>query len=160
MSLFIVNWYTKINLCFLVRCSTWYIGVKLLGVIIDLRILPLAVQALHSVYLTINSLFMYGHQQCLGIHILPQVPGWLACISSINASRKTLGMAIFSSKQTQPERTWLTGHNEWTCGLNYFSLASLLIGMQSRTSLRTASLLVSDAINGLLKKTSLLCYQS
>ena len=136
MSLFIVNWYTKINLCFLVRCSTWYIGVKLLDVINDLRILPLAVQALHSVYLTINSIFMYGHQQCLGILIFPQVLGWLTCISSM----------------TQRDRTWLPGHNEWTCGLNYFWLASLVIGMQPRTSLRTASMLLSDAINDLLKK--------
>ena len=43
---------------------------------------------------------MYGHQQCVVLHIISQVPGWLACISSIRASRMTLIIATLSSIHT------------------------------------------------------------
>ena len=46
--------------------------------ITDLRFLPIAEQVLYSLDLTIISPFMYGYQQCVAIHTIPHVPGWLA----------------------------------------------------------------------------------
>ena len=45
---------------------------------------------------------IYGHQQCVAMHIIPHVPGWLECMSSINAARTALGIAFFSSIHTHP----------------------------------------------------------
>ena len=89
MAFVIVNWSTKINLYFLIQFSTKYLAVELLGGKYCSRFLPIVVQGLHSVDLTIGSLFMYRHQKCVTIYIMPRVPGWPACKSSIKAFRKT-----------------------------------------------------------------------
>ena len=69
------------------------------------RFLPIAVHGVHSNDLTIKLRFMYGRQQCVAKHIIPQVPGWIAFLSSNKAWWRNLGIATFSSMQTQPERT-------------------------------------------------------
>ena len=108
-------------------------------------------QGLHSVVLTISSRCMYGHQQCVAMHIIPLVTGWLECMSSIIASRRTFGMATFSSIHTHPERSWRSLQYDCTYGFRTLRRLSLFVRMQSRTSFSTAYLLVSDAIRYLLK---------
>ena len=65
MPFFVVNWSSKINLCFLFQFSTRNMGVKLPSGIYWYRFLPITMQGLLLDNLTIRSLFMYGHQQCV-----------------------------------------------------------------------------------------------
>ena len=62
-----------------------------------------------------------------------------------------MGIRTFSSIQMQPERTWWSLQFEFIYGLSSFRRISLFVRIQSRTCLRTASLLVRAAINDLLK---------
>ena len=61
-------------------------------------------QVFYSVDLTTNSLFMYGLQKCVAIHIMPQGPEWQAGLVGLSsgASRRRRGMATFSSMHTNP----------------------------------------------------------
>ena len=137
-------------------CNSWFGSthgiwdLKRLAGITDFKFLQIAVRDLHSVALTTSSRFIYGHQQCMAIQIIPHVPGWLACMSSIKASRNIFGIATFSSTQTQPDRTWRSLQYDCMYGLRAFRQLSFLIRMQSRTSFIKVSLLVSEAIKDLL----------
>ena len=150
-ALFIVILSIKINFWFLFRFSTRHIWSNCCAEILGLKILQISVPGLHSVDLKINSIFTYGQKQCVAIHIMPQVPGWLACKSSIIAFRKSLGTAIFSSMQTQPDCTWRSHQYKWKYGLISFSLSSMLLIAQSRFSFRNASLHLGEAIKVLQK---------
>ena len=103
-------------------------GLNCLAGMIDLRFLPITKQGLHSGALTVSSRCRYGHQQCVAIHIILQVPGWLECISTISASRSTFGIVSFSSRQTHPERTWRSLQFECIYGFNAFRRLSLFSG--------------------------------
>ena len=85
---------------------------------------------------------MYGHQHCVAIHIIPQVPQ--------GASLKTFEIASLLSIETQPERTYRSCQHKCMYALSSFNIVSLFVRIQSRISLRTASLLVRDAISDLL----------
>ena len=78
-------------------------GIIFLAGIFDLRFIPIAVQGLHSVDLIII-INVWSSAMCSQTNH-NQISGWLGCKLSISASRKTLGIAIFSPVQMQPEHT-------------------------------------------------------
>ena len=100
-------------------------GENWLAGIVDLRFLPISVQCWHSVAFTICSRFMYVHQQCVAMQIIPQSPGWLAWISSISTSRSTFGFATVSSithsRNVRVDISNLSGYTCWGL-LNGFCL--------------------------------------
>ena len=55
------------------------------------------------------------------------------------------------STQVQPDFTWKSLQEEWIFGLTFVRRISLFVRIPSRTSLSTASLVLSEAISDLLK---------
>ena len=68
----------------------------------------------------------------------------------MSASRRTFGIAIISSMQMRPKRTCRSRQYQCIYGLSSFNFAPFFVSIQSRSSLRMASLLDNDAISDLL----------
>ena len=77
-------------------------GAHLRCEITDIRFLSISVQALHSLAFDSISLCMYGHQMFYARDSMAKLPGCVEWISSNTASLIDFGMAICSSKHTQP----------------------------------------------------------
>ena len=116
------------------------------------KFLPITVQGLHSVDLTISSLFMYGEQKNEVLNSLPQVSGWPACVSSDRDSCRTFGKAIFLSIHRTTHRSHMKVPPIGIYVRIYMLYcSSLVLRIQSQTSLSTASSPVRKAIICVLK---------
>ena len=76
----------KFNFSFVVRFSIKYMRIKLLSRNNQFKITN-AVKSFNSVYLTINSLYINSHQQCVVIIMMPQLTGWPAWTPLVRVSR-------------------------------------------------------------------------
>ena len=77
-------------------------GAHLRCEITDLRFLPISVQVLHSLVFASIYMCMYGHLMFCARDSMAKLPGCVEWISSNTASLIDFGMAIRSSKHTQP----------------------------------------------------------
>ena len=89
-------------------CFSWFgsthfgKGAHLRCGITDSGFLPISVHALHSLAFASISRWMYGHQMFCASESMAKLPGCVECMSSSTASFIALGIAIRSSRQTQP----------------------------------------------------------
>ena len=77
---------------------------------------------------------------------MPQVPGWLACMLSIRATRNTFGIAIFTLMQRHTDLICKSHQYKGIYEFVSFNRSSILLWTQSCTSFNTASFLEREAI--------------
>ena len=97
------------------------------------------------------SRWIYGHKIFSANDSIAKLPGWVEWMSSKNASFIGFGIAILSSRQPYPCLTMRSRQYEKMYGLISRSLSGSSCIMQSRTSIRIASLPVKMARSFMLK---------
>ena len=130
-------------------------GVHLQCGITDFKLLPISVQALHSLAFANISRWIFGHQTFCASDSIAKLPGRVEWTSSSTASWIAFGIAIRSSRQMHLSFTLKSHQWEKMYGLIYFNLSGSFRSTQSRTSFKIASFPVSIDRSFFLLKTLL-----